>query len=1315
MRNLYLAFLSTICSISINLQAQENIGYTWGKVLNNSSPLGGNVQVKAIKTDASNNVYVTGTFSESADFDPGPGNTYLSSPGYTDIFLAKYSAAGSLLFVKQIIGTYSDNVSSLELDASGNVYLAGEYNTSIDLDPGSAVASVSGVGNSDVFFAKYDANGNYLFGKAVGGTSVDMCYSIAVDASNYIYITGSFYNTVDFNPGAGTANLTSAGQEDIFVAKYDQNGDYLLAQRFGGTSFDAGKGIAVDGTGNMYVTGYFRNTVDFDPGAGTVSFTSPASADDIFLTKYNSSGNLVYARQIGGSSSDQATSIMVDGSGNVYFAGIFAGTTDFDAGAGTVNLTSAGSVDIFIAKYNATGTYVYAKGMGGTGYDLPNDLAIDASGNIYIAGYFQNTVDFDPGAGTANLISNGNNEAFFAKYDASGNYVFAKGMGGTSGETANTITLNSSNQIVVGGAFNGTVDFDPGAGTANLPGATSASNGFVGSYDNSGIYLSAMGLGGLSGAGANDLSESIAVDGNGNVYVAGNTKGAVDFDPGPGTANKNLQGITDAFFAKYNTNGNYVFAHTLGGASGDAQAKSIRVDADGNICLVGYFSGAVDFDPGAGTATLTSTGLYDIFIAKYDANGNYLFAKSMGSTSNDYCNKLVLDASGNFYIAGYFRNTVDFDPGAGTVNLTSAGAEEIFFAKYDANGNYVYAKSIGGTGIDFGLSLAIDASNNLYLTGSFSGTADLDPGTGTANFSSSVGYDYDLFFAKYDASGNYVLAKAIGGNGNDQGRNIALDASGNIYLAATFSQTVDFDPGAGTANLVGSFSDDIAIAKYDASGNYVYAKQLTSSATDIVTDLVLDANGHVYITGYSQGDLDFDPGAGVVKVNGINSANIFFARYDANGNYVNAKGLPGYNGRGTGIVLDGNDLIITGSVLGDNISLGLITDLDPGAAFIPVIANNSGDIFMAKYSTCAVPAVSDLTTNASPATVTAATSLTDGGCRLLATVEPGGASPVNGTVNAKLWIENSVPTYAGQPFVARHYEITPATDASTATGRVTLYFTQQEFTDFNNHPGSALDLPTAASDAVGIANLRVGKYSGSSNNGTGLPGSYTNGAVIIDPDDVAIVWNPSLSRWEISFDVTGFSGFIVQTTATPLPVSLTQFTAQKNAAQVLLKWTTANEQDNKGFAVERSSDGRNFGSIGYVQATGNGNSNVSQEYNFTDANPLPGKNFYRLQQQDVDGSVAYSMVRQINFNKSFAVVLYPNPVGTMLMIDLQNTQPQQLYITLTDLQGRMIRNWSYKQAAGLLQLNLGNIKPGYYQLELLNDKGDKEVHRLLKQ
>ncbi|MBW8049614.1 MAG: T9SS type A sorting domain-containing protein [Cytophagales bacterium] len=195
---------------------------------------------------------------------------------------------------------------------------------------------------------------------------------------------------------------------------------------------------------------------------------------------------------------------------------------------------------------------------------------------------------------------------------------------------------------------------------------------------------------------------------------------------------------------------------------------------------------------------------------------SYQWAKSIGSTTTDHGNSIATDASGNAYITGYFQDTADFDPGAGVQNLTSVGARDIFFAKYDTNGNYLWAKSIGSTSPDYGYSIATDASGNAYITGSFEDTADFDPGAGVQNLI-SVG-QVDIFFAKYDANGNYLWAKSIGSTW-DRGNSIATDASGNAYITGYFQGTADFDPGAGVQNLTSVGNTDIFFAKYQGSGS----------------------------------------------------------------------------------------------------------------------------------------------------------------------------------------------------------------------------------------------------------------------------------------------------------------------------------------------------------------------------------------------------------------------------------------------------------------------------------------------------------------
>jgi hypothetical protein len=290
---------------------------------------------------------------------------------------------------------------------------------------------------------------------------------IKVDAANNVFFTGSFHGTVDFDPGASVVNLVSNGNSDIFFAKYDANGNFLLAKSFGAGAFDTGSFIALDASGSIFVSGYYRLTVDFDPGAGTANITASGTLNDVFFAKYDAAGNYLWARSLGSTSNDIPGGISVDASGNVVVAGGFNGTVDFDPGAGTVNLTALGR-DIFIAKYDANGNYTWAKRIGASDTETAYAIAGDGNGGFYIAGEFTSTVDFDPDGGTANLTSNGSTDIFIARYTAAGAYMSAGKMGGTAGDLAMSMARVDADNVVATGYFQGTADFDPGPGVNNL-------------------------------------------------------------------------------------------------------------------------------------------------------------------------------------------------------------------------------------------------------------------------------------------------------------------------------------------------------------------------------------------------------------------------------------------------------------------------------------------------------------------------------------------------------------------------------------------------------------------------------------------------------------------------------------------------------------------------------------------------------------------------------------------------------------------------------------------------------------------------------
>lgn len=944
---LFLFFLSSLQPV----QAQDLI---YAKGLSNSVPLGGNIENRAVAVDAAGNKYVLGRFQLTADFDLGAGVQDLTSAGDYDIYLAKYDAANNYVWAKRIGGTSTDQGYALAVDPSGNCYITGSFSGTADFDPNTGTQNLTSAGSYDLFVAKYDASGNYVWAKNIGGTSDDYGLGLAIDATGNCYFTGYFQGAnIDFDADAtGSQTLSSNGASiDIFLAKYDAAGNYVWAKRMGGTSTDQGYALAADAAGNIYITGHFQGTnVDFDPNAGTQNLSS-AGVSDVFLAKYDASGNYVWAKKMGGTSSEIGYAIAIDASGNSYITGQFEGSNaDFDPDAtNTQNLVSIGSVDLFFAKYDALGNYVWAKSIGGYWNDYGRAIAVDGLGNCYLTGDFRgSSTDFDTGTGSQYLTgaSSYTNDIFIAKYDASGAYVWAKSVGTDSGTDGGYgLTVDAAGNSYSTGSFVGTVDFDPGAGTVSLNGSTSTNNGYILQLNSAGNYVSAMAGGLYSPNALGDYGTAIKVDASGNSYVLGTFMGTVDFDAGAAVQDLVSAGYEDIFLAKYDASGNFVWAKRIGGTNTES-GQALALDASGNIYITGFFIGTTDFDPGSGVQNLTSTaGNIDLFLAKYDASGNYVWAKRMGGSGSETGNGLAIDASGNCYVTGSFSGTADFDPAAATTqNLVSTGNQDVFLAKYDASGNYIWAKGMGSVDVDAGNGVAVDASGNSYITGLFWGTADFDPGPAVQNLlHAGAG---DIFLAKYDASGNYIWAKRIGGSGTDNGRNVVVDASGNVCITGSFQgANVNFDPNGGLQYLNDAGSGDIFMAKYDASGNYVWAKNMGGTAVDYCRGLAIDAANNIYVTGGFNGTADFDPGTGTYNLTPAGSTDIYLAKYDASGNFIWVKSMGGTNSDvASALAVDAS---------GNTYITGYFTetaDLDPGSGTQNLVSLNGNNIFIAKYS-----------------------------------------------------------------------------------------------------------------------------------------------------------------------------------------------------------------------------------------------------------------------------------------------------------------------------------------------------------------------------
>ena len=453
--------------------------------------------------------------------------------------------------------------------------------------------------------------------------------------------------------------------------------------------------------------------------------------------------------------------------------------------------------------------FAWAKSGGSSGPDKSNSVTVDPSGNVYSIGYFNATVAF----GATNLTSNGNEDVFVTKFDASGNFIWAKNFGG------------------------------------------------------SGV----------------DIGSSIVTDGLGNLFITGSFHGTAGSPATFGGFNLVAVGSYDIFVCKLSAStGTVTWAKTMGGDNKD-EGISIGLDPANNIYIGGNFRKDVDFDPGVGSTILsTNASNSDVFVVKLDASGNFVWAKRMGciSSENDETFNINVTANG-VLVTGYFRTTGTVNADFGSTTLTSNGSEEIYVCKLDLSGNFVWAKGMGSNVADNGSAVAADASGNVYLTGYFQNTVDFDPGAGTFNVTVSANNDQDIFLLKLDASGNFVWVKTFGGVGADYGYSVALDPTGDIYLAGSFKQTVDFDPGAGVSSLTAKGNSDLFILKLDFCGNFIWVKQIGGTANDVSNDidsgdfLTVDTNGYIYLTGAFKGTVDFDPGAPVFSLTS-NAAFDFF-------------------------------------------------------------------------------------------------------------------------------------------------------------------------------------------------------------------------------------------------------------------------------------------------------------------------------------------------------------------------------------------------------------------------------------------------------
>jgi hypothetical protein len=957
----------------------------------------GNQTITEIATDSAGNIYVAGTFKGTVDFDPGEGiANRTAEDDDRNAFVAKYTGLGALAWVNVI--HYSDGLAlAPEIAASenGDVFIASSYgatpSTTVQFFEGESDAPSETLfqpgQTSQSYAVKLDTTGRFLWAQSFGtGAGFLTASDIAVGPAGTIYLAGNLSNRS--SPGAaniggfsissdageadlyvirlqdgpsatviwvaetssvttlaqiagpklivdsagraviagafngqfnfGGAPVTSQSFEDFYVARLSTNGqvlpqaDYLFSLSVGGGSPSPGKdelGLAFDESESVVIAGKFSGTRDFNPSSGIAEQTA-VGGTDLFAAKYDTNGNFVDVNVVGGMNDEKFLGLARVGTSFVL-AGTFENAIDIQVIDNTASFVSTGPDDAMLISLSnglgitnaqriamengASGSGLFAASFEGGGFALTGL----ADGSLAYGGAFRGVFDADTGTAVKNLKSKGGSDIFLARFLPEGvteqplfqpALALSAAIGGAGDQVGMQVITDAAGRIYIAGAFKGVVDFDPSSAATNLTSSDPGGNYFIAQYNPDGTLRWVRQVATI--LPDQDVNVKLALNVSGDAYLAGVYETSATIGTFTLT-NADASGRTDVFLARYNLNGNADYAVSIGGAGGDEFLSAFACDpSSGRTVLGGTFASTTDFDPGGQTAFRSPNGgpgTVNSFVLSLGVFGDFQWVHQIAGapgfgevTAIGFLNNI------DVVVAGDFTGTVDLDFGNSPVTVTSdAGNDDVFLVKYDGISGSITASTAFVAPNSQGVrSIVVTPDNEIFVGGEFSGIFTID----AFPVLISAGGEGDAFVLKLDSSFGVLANMSFGGAGGDFIGALGLDNEGSLVVTGRFSQTVDFDPGAGVARLTSSNLSNIFVARYDTSTLQFRSafridafdpEEENGSGINMAAggEFHVDAGGNFYLTGGFNGSVDIDIGAGVRKLTSKGGLDLFFAKF----------------------------------------------------------------------------------------------------------------------------------------------------------------------------------------------------------------------------------------------------------------------------------------------------------------------------------------------------------------------------------------------------------------------------------------------------